>query len=114
MNCNLANHFFLYRDCIVMVTHLRTKKGYYYKCLKNGNKKRISQKEYSRKKTQKQRKITGGNGDKKSPSPTPKKKSSPKENKSTSLDSKLSNLTNSAMQISRQEPLFGSSSLSGI
>ena len=44
-----------------MVEYLKTKKGYFYKLKKNGEKKRISQKEYNKKnKTRKNKKIIGG------------------------------------------------------
>jgi hypothetical protein len=41
-----------------MVEYLKTKKGYFYKLLKNGEKKRISEKEYNRK----NKKMIGGRG----------------------------------------------------
>ena len=45
-----------------MVELLKSRKGYFYTLKKNGNKKRISQKEYNKKKkTQKVKKIVGGN-----------------------------------------------------
>lgn len=44
-----------------MVEYLKTKKGYFYKLKKNGEKKRISQEEYNKKnKTRKNKKIIGG------------------------------------------------------
>lgn len=44
-----------------MVEYLKTKKGYFYKLKKNGEKKRISQKEYDKKnKTRKNKKMIGG------------------------------------------------------
>ncbi len=45
-----------------MVEYLKTKKGYFYKLKKNGEKKRISQEEYNKKnKTRKNNKMIGGN-----------------------------------------------------
>ena len=45
-----------------MVEYLKTKKGYFYKFKKNGEKKRISQEEYNKKnKTRKNKKMMGGN-----------------------------------------------------
>lgn len=47
-----------------MVEYLKTKKGYFYKLKKNGEKKRISQEEYNKKnKTRKNKKIIGGAGE---------------------------------------------------
>ena len=44
-----------------MVEYLKTKKGYFYKLKKNGEKKRISQEEYNKKnKTRKNKKMIGG------------------------------------------------------
>ena len=43
-----------------MVKYLKTRKGQFYKLLKNGKKKRISQKEYRKKKTRKNIKMIGG------------------------------------------------------
>ena len=43
-----------------MVKYLKTRKGQFYKLLKNGKKKRISQKEYRKKKTRKNIKMMGG------------------------------------------------------
>ena len=46
-----------------MVEYLKTKKGYFYKLNKNGEKKRISQEEYNKKnKTRKNKKMIGGAG----------------------------------------------------
>ena len=46
-----------------MVEYLKTKKGYFYKLKKNGEKKRISQEEYNKKnKTKKNKKMIGGAG----------------------------------------------------
>lgn len=42
-----------------MVIYIKTKKGYFYKLLKNGEKKRISQDEYNKKR----KKMTGGAGE---------------------------------------------------
>ena len=44
-----------------MVEYLKTKKGYFYKLQKNGEKKRISQEEYNNK-TRKNKKIVGLGG----------------------------------------------------
>ena len=38
-----------------MVEYLKTKKGYFYKLKKNGEKKRISQEEYNKKKQNKKK-----------------------------------------------------------
>ena len=50
-----------------MVEYLKTKKGYFYKLKKNGEKKRISQEEYNKKnktkKTRKNKKTIGGAGE---------------------------------------------------
>jgi hypothetical protein len=47
-----------------MVEYLKTKMGYFYKLKKNGEKKRISQKEYNKKnKTRKNKKMIGGSGE---------------------------------------------------
>jgi hypothetical protein len=47
-----------------MVEYLKTKKGYFYKLKKNGEKKRISQEEYNKKnKTRKNIKMIGGAGE---------------------------------------------------
>lgn len=50
-----------------MVEYLKTKKGYFYKLKKNGEKKRISQEEYNKKnktkKTRKNKKMIGGAGE---------------------------------------------------
>ena len=47
-----------------MVEYLKTKKGYFYKLKKNGEKKRISQEEYIKKnKTRKNKKMIGGAGE---------------------------------------------------
>jgi hypothetical protein len=47
-----------------MVEYLKTKKGYFYKLKKNGEKKRISQEEYNKKnKTRKNKKMIGGTGE---------------------------------------------------
>jgi hypothetical protein len=47
-----------------MVEYLKTKKGYFYKLKKNGEKKRISQEEYNKKnKTRKNKKFIGGAGE---------------------------------------------------
>jgi hypothetical protein len=47
-----------------MVEYLKTKKGYFYKFKKNGEKKRISQEEYNKKnKTRKNKKMIGGAGE---------------------------------------------------
>lgn len=47
-----------------MVQYLKTKRGYFYKLFKNGKKKRITQKEYKKSKTRKNKHILiGGNGD---------------------------------------------------
>lgn len=47
-----------------MVEYLKTKKGYFYKLKKNGEKKRISQEEYNKKnKTKKNKKMIGGVGE---------------------------------------------------
>jgi cyclopropane fatty-acyl-phospholipid synthase-like methyltransferase len=44
-----------------MIEYLKTKKGYFYKLKKNGEKKRISQEEYNKKnKTRKNKKMIGG------------------------------------------------------
>jgi hypothetical protein len=43
-----------------MVEYLKTKKGYFYKFKKNGEKKRISQEEYRKNKTIKNKKMIGG------------------------------------------------------
>ena len=44
-----------------MVEYIKSKKGYFYKLLKNGEKKRISQEEYNKKnKTRKNKKMIGG------------------------------------------------------
>lgn len=43
-----------------MSEYLKTKKGYFYKLEKNGDKKRISQEEYNKKSKKKQSKISGG------------------------------------------------------
>jgi hypothetical protein len=43
-----------------MVKYLKTRKGQFYKLLKNGKKKRISQKKYRKKKTRKNIKMMGG------------------------------------------------------
>jgi len=45
-----------------MVKYLKTRKGQFYKLLKNGKKKRISQREYRKKKTRKNIKMIGGEG----------------------------------------------------
>ena len=45
-----------------MVKYLKTRKGHFFKLLKNGKKKRISQKEYRKKKTRKNIKMMGGEG----------------------------------------------------
>ncbi len=45
-----------------MVKYLKTRKGHFYKLLKNGKKKRISQREYRKKKTRKNIKMIGGEG----------------------------------------------------
>ena len=45
-----------------MVEYLKTKKGYFYKLLRNGEKKRISQEEYLVKNIKKNKKMIGGNG----------------------------------------------------
>jgi len=53
--------FLLTRLYNKMVEYLKTKKGYFYKLKKNGEKKRISQKEYNKKnKTRKNKKMIGG------------------------------------------------------
>jgi hypothetical protein len=44
-----------------MAEYFKTKKGYFYKILKNGEKKRISQEEYNKKR--KNKKMTGGSGE---------------------------------------------------
>jgi len=47
-----------------MVEYLKSKKGYFYKLKKNGEKKRISQEEYNKKnKTRKNKKMIGGAGE---------------------------------------------------
>jgi hypothetical protein len=47
-----------------MVEYLKTKKGYFYKLKKNGEKKRISQEEYNKKnKTRKNKNMIGGAGE---------------------------------------------------
>jgi hypothetical protein len=47
-----------------MVEYLKTKKGYFYKIKKNGEKTRISQEEYNKKfKTRKYKKMVGGEGE---------------------------------------------------
>ena len=47
-----------------MVEYLQSKKGYFYKLKKNGEKKRISQEEYNKKiKTRKNKKMIGGAGE---------------------------------------------------
>jgi hypothetical protein len=47
-----------------MIEYLKTKKGYFYKLKKNGEKKRISQEEYNKKnKTRKNKKMIGGAGE---------------------------------------------------
>jgi len=43
-----------------MVKYLKTRKGQFYKLMKNGKKKRISQREYRKKKTRKNIKMIGG------------------------------------------------------
>jgi hypothetical protein len=47
-----------------MVQYLKTKKGYFYKLFKNGKKKRITQYEYKKSKTRKNKRLLiGGDGD---------------------------------------------------
>ena len=47
-----------------MVEYLKTKKGYFYKLKKNGEKKRISREEFNKKnKTRKNKKVIGGGGE---------------------------------------------------